>query len=105
MKRKYIVTDHGNDKTYDITELDPNGYPIYTKPKEQIDTVALIREAESLIEYNKRQKGETKQQEPVKTKRELELERNAKEWEQYFKQNPSKIRYNIFEEIEHAFDY
>jgi hypothetical protein len=103
MNRRYTVKDHGDGKTYDVTE-DPNGYPIY-KEKE-IDTDKLLAEARSLIEYNQRHK-EKANVTPItnKTKRELELERTTKQWEEYYRNNPSKIRYNIFEELEKAFDY
>jgi hypothetical protein len=107
LERKYTIRDHNDGKTYDITEdapiLDPNGYPIYTKntaipiteaaklhqqTKQEYDTDKLIAEARSLIEYNKRFKENVT---PVKTKRELELERSAKEWEQYYADNQGKI--------------
>ena len=112
MDRKYTVTDH-DGKKYDITEhvpdtkanvLDPNGYPIYLENtaipiteaaklhQQTKSTDELIAEARSLIEYNKRFKEKVT---PVKTKRELELERSKKQWDLYFKQNPSKIPYKL----------
>ena len=103
LNKRYTVTDHNDGKKYDITEhipdtaLDPNGYPVYTKPVKEKSIDELIAEAKALF-----QKPNVT---PVKTKRELELERSTKEWDEYFKQNPSKIRYNIFDEIERAFDY
>jgi hypothetical protein len=95
----YTIKEHDDGKTYTVTE--------HQQPKQEYDTDKLIAEAHSLIEYNKRQKGEIKQQEPtkIKTKRELELERSTKQWDDYFKQHPSKMRYNIFDELEQAFDY
>jgi hypothetical protein len=101
LNRKYTITDHKKGEKYDITEsepyTDPNGYPIYTKQVKEKSTDELIAEAKALF-----QKLNVT---PVKTKRELELERSTKQWQEYYRNNPSKIRYNIFEEIERAFDY
>jgi hypothetical protein len=85
----YTIKEHDDGKTYTVTE--------HQQPKQEYDTDKLIAEARALNEYNKRQKGETKQQEPVKTKtkRELELERRTQEWDLYFNQNPSKTPYKF----------
>ena len=85
----YTIKEHDDGKTYTVTEH--QGQP---KPKQEIDTDKLLAEARSLIEYNKRHKEETKQ-EPTKTKRELELERSKKQWDEYFRNNPSKIPYKL----------
>jgi hypothetical protein len=119
LEKKYTIKDHGDGKTYDITEepetyTDSFGY-IHTNKAIPITEAArihqqtkstdeLIAEARSLIEYNKRNKQEPKQ-EPTKTKYEKELEQSAKQWNEYYRNNPSKIRYNIFQEIEKALDY
>jgi hypothetical protein len=90
-KHTYTIKEHGDGKTYDITEHDAE--PIQ---KQEIDTDKLIAEARSLIEYNKRHEEKTKQQEPKQqTKREIELEKSRKQWEQYFKEHPDKIPYNL----------
>jgi hypothetical protein len=81
---KYTVKDDGKGN-YEVTE----------QPEESTDE--LIAEAKALF----RKPNIT----PVKTKKELELERSTKQWNEYYRNNPSKIRYNIFEEIERAFDY
>jgi hypothetical protein len=114
MDKKYTVTDHNDGKKYDITEhvpepaFDPNGYPIYLK-----NTAIPITEAAKL-QHQQREKttdeliAEAKKlfqkpnPIPVKTKKEQELEQRKKEIE---KQYRGKIPYNIFEQIEKAFDY
>ena len=94
---KFTVKEHDDGKTYTVTEHQQE------QAKQQIDTEKLLKEARSIIEYDKRIKE--KEEPKPKTKREIELEESAKKWEQYFKNNPSKIPYNIFEQIERAFDY
>jgi len=79
-----------SSKTYDVLEHDTGQRYTVTEhqPKPEYDTDKLIAEARSLIEYNKRFKDNVT---PIKTKRELELERRTKEWEQYYADNQGKI--------------
>jgi hypothetical protein len=78
----YTIKEHDDGKTYTVIDHQQE------QPKQEYDTEKLIAEARSLIEYNKRFKEKVT---PVKTKRELELERRTKEWEQYYADNQGKI--------------
>jgi hypothetical protein len=92
LDKKYTIIDHKTGEKYDVTQheesdtevkmLDPSGYPIYRKNtaipiteaaklynQQTKSTDELLAEAHSLIEYNNRNKQETKQ-EPVKKKEE-----------------------------------
>jgi hypothetical protein len=110
MDRKYTIKDANG--TYDITEhvpepaFDPNGYQIFPK-----NTAMPITEAAKLHQQEKstdeliaeaRKLFQKPNPIPVKTKKEQELEQRKKEIE---KQYRGKIPYNIFEQIEKAFDY
>jgi hypothetical protein len=109
-KHTYTIRDHNDGKTWDVTEdtptLDPNGYPIFPENtaipiteaaklhQQTKSTDELIAEARSLIEYNKQFKENVT---PVtnKTKRELELERSEKQWDEYFEKNQGKINFQF----------
>jgi hypothetical protein len=88
----YTITEHDDGKTYTVTENKE-------QPKQEKSTDELIAEARKYIPRQE-PKQELKQ-----TKFDKEIEQSKKQWDEYYRNNPSKIRYNIFEEIEHAFDY
>jgi hypothetical protein len=90
---KYKVTEHDDGKTYTVTENKE-------QPKQEKSTDELIAEARKYIP-----RQEPKQEEPKQTKFDKQIEQSTKQWNEYYRNNPSKIRYNIFEEIEQAFDY
>jgi len=101
--KTYDILEHDTGQKYRVTEQGEK-YTI-TEEQPKLDTDKLLAEARSLIEYNKRHKEETTPAPKQQTKYEKELEHSKKQFDEYYRNNPSKIRYNIFEEIEKAFDY
>ena len=91
MDKKYTVTDHNDGKKYDITEHIPD-------TKQEKSTDELIAQARKLFP-----RQEPKQEEPKQTKFDKQLEQSKKQWDLYFRQNPSKIPYklpNLFDKNE-----
>jgi hypothetical protein len=96
----YTIKEHDDGKTYTVIDHQEEPKP---KPKPKpivMNTDELIAEARKLFP-----RQEPKQEEPKQTKFDKQIEQSKKQWEEYYRNNPSKIRYNIFEEIEKAFDY
>jgi hypothetical protein len=86
--KTYDVLEHETGNKYTITETKEEPKP---KPKAIVmDTDQLIAEAESLIEYNKRQKEQTKQ-EIERTRQQEEFERTVDQWKKYFAEKQGKI--------------
>jgi hypothetical protein len=66
--KTYDILEHDTGTKYSVKE--DNGKYTVTEEQPKIDTEKLLAEARSLIEYNKRAKEETKQQEPIIKKKE-----------------------------------
>ena len=93
----YTITEHDTGQKYTITEHKQE------QPKQEINSEQLQKEVQQLIAEIE---SKPKQEQPKpQTKWDKEIERSKKYYDEYYRNNPSKIRYNIFEEIEHAFDY
>jgi hypothetical protein len=101
--KTYDILEHDTGQKYRVTE-EGQKYTV-TEEQPKLDTNKLLAEARSLIEYNKRAKENSTPAPKPQTKYEKELEQSKKNWNEYFQKYPSKIRYNIFEEIEKALDY
>jgi hypothetical protein len=81
----YTIKEHDDGKTYTVTKHQQE------QPKPIVmNTDELIEEARKLFP-----RQEPKQEEPKQTKFDKQIEQSKKQWDEYFRNNPSKIPYKL----------